>query len=161
MKKNILKVLPLICMAFLVGQNLKAQSYTEEIDLFQSIFGMEKKSVVSDFLNIDSSSTFWMLYDEYERKRKDLGKERFNLLVNYAANYDSMDDEKYDELVKNMVRLRKDTDKLIDQYYKKVKKTSGPKVAAQFFQIENYFLSEIRTSILESIPYIGQFDSKD
>jgi len=31
-------------------------------------------------------------------------------------------------------------------------------VAAQFFQLESYFMSQIRATIMEEIPYIGEFD---
>jgi hypothetical protein len=47
----------------------------------------------------------------------------------------------------------------MDQYYKKIKKASGSKVAAQFFQLEGYFLTQIRAAIFEEIPYIGEFDN--
>ena len=56
--------------------------------------------------------------------------------------------------------LRKSTDKLTDVYYKKIKKVSGSKIAAEFFQLENYFASQIRAIIMEEIPYIGDFDKK-
>jgi len=98
------------------------------------------------------------LYDQYETKRKELGKERLIVLSDYVENYDNLADAKYDEVVASMISLRKSNDKLIDTYYKKIKKASGSKIAAQFFQLENYFLSEIRSAIMEEIPYIGEFD---
>lgn len=70
-----------------------------------------------------------------------------------------MDDAKNDEIIKSMISLRNANDKLIDKYYKKIKKVSGSKVAAQFFQLESYFLSEIRTNIMEGIPFIGDFSN--
>lgn len=47
-----------------------AQSNNEEVDFYQSIFGMEKKAVVADFLNLEESNPFWALYDEYEAREK-------------------------------------------------------------------------------------------
>ena len=136
-----------------------AQSNTEEVDFYQSIFGMGKKAVVADFLNIQESDQFWTLYDAYEAERKELGKDRIQTLAYYAQNYDNMNDAKADEIIKSMISLRNANDKLMDKYYKKIKKTSGTKVAAQFFQLEAYFLSEIRSSIMEQIPFIGAFDN--
>ena len=98
------------------------------------------------------------MYDAYEIERKELGKKRIAALKEYVENYDQLNDEKYDELVATMISLRKSNDKLTDTYYKKIKKVSGSKIAAQFFQLEAYFLSEIRTTIMEGIPYIGEFD---
>ena len=97
------------------------------------------------------------MYDEYETKRKALGKERFAALTNYAENYNNLDNATYDETIATMISLQKRTDKLIDQYYKKIKKTSGSKVAAQFFQLEEYILTQIRAAIFEGIPMIGEF----
>jgi hypothetical protein len=56
--------------------------------------------------------------------------------------------------------LQGKTDKLIVKYYDKVKKESGVKTAAQFYQLEAYFLSVIRASILNSIPFIGELNQK-
>lgn len=160
MKKNILIFFGAMLMAMTFAQTANAQSNKEETEFMQSIFGMEKKAIVAEFLKIESSNPFWVLYDEYETKRKELGKDRFNTLTNYVENYDKLADDKYDEVVASMISLRKGNDKLIDTYYKKIKKASGSKIAAQFFQLENYFLSEIRSSIMEGIPYIGEFDKK-
>ena len=159
MKMNFLKFLSALCLTVVFSQSGNAQTYTEEVDFFQSIFGMQKKEIVAEFLSVENDDTFWVMYDEYETKRKALGKERLGVLLDYVENYDTLNNDKYDELIANMISLRKGTDKLIDQYYKKIKKASGSKKAAQFFQIENYFLSEIRTTIFEGIPYIGQFEN--
>jgi len=45
----------------------------------------------------------------------------------------------------------------MDQYYKKIRKSSGLKVAAQFFQVESYILLQTRNAIFEEIPFIGEF----
>jgi hypothetical protein len=158
MKKNILIFFGAMLLAMTFVQTTNAQSNKEETEFMQSIFGMEKKAIVAEFLKLESANPFWVLYDEYETKRKELGKERINTLTNYVENYDNLADDKYDDVVASMISLRKSNDKLVDTYYKKIKKASGSKVAAQFFQLENYFLSEIRSAVMEEIPYIGEFD---
>ncbi len=159
MKKNSLRFLSVLFITLLFGQSINAQTNKEETDFFQSIFGMEKKAIVAEFLNIDDSNPFWILYDEYETERKALGKERVVLLMDYVENYDGLTNDQYDAVIANMITLRKRTDKLMDRYYKKIKKTSGSKIAAQFFQIEGFFLTQIRAAIFEEIPYIGEFDN--
>ncbi len=134
------------------------QSYQEEVDMYQAIFGMEKKAMVLGFMDNEDDTAFWMIYDEYESERKILGKKRLDLLADYVNNYEDMTDEKAEELMKQIMKQKKSLDKLIDKYYKKTKKTSGVKDAAQFYQIENYILSAIRLQILDSIPFIGELD---
>jgi hypothetical protein len=135
-----------------------SQTNTEEIDFYQSIFGMEKKQAMTEFLQLDENDLFWNIYDEYEKERKELGKKRIEILNNYATNYLTLTDEKTNELIKQSISQRKKIDKLIVTYYKKVKKGNGAKVAAQFYQLENYILVAIRMTILEKVPFIGEFE---
>ena len=58
------------------------------------------------------------------------------------------------------VTLQGKNDKLIADYYKKIKKSAGTKAAAQFYQIEGYILSKIRSTIMENIPLIGELEKK-
>ena len=158
MKTNKFYFMIAVFSAILFGQTMNAQSYKEEIDLFQSMFGIQKKQIVSDFLQLDSNNAFWPLYDEYETKRKNLGAQRLHALYDYVDNYENMDDLSYDATINKMIKMRDENDKLVDSYYKKIKKACGSKVAGQFFQIETYIQSAIRTTIMEEIPFIGELE---
>jgi len=140
--------------------SMSAQSNTEEVDYIQSIFGMEKKAIVDDFIKLDGAAkdAFWPLYDQYEVERKELGKRRLALLNDYAEHYDGMRDEKIDELAKSGSKQVKMDEDLRYKYFNKIKKVAGHTAAAQFYQIEGYFNAAIRMSILESIPFIGELD---
>lgn len=83
------------------------QSNKEEVDLVQSAFGMEKKAMVAEFIKLEGTQkdAFWVAYDEYETKRKELGKKRIDLLNKYAANYATLDDASTDQIVKEMISL--------------------------------------------------------
>lgn len=152
--------LTLIVLTLLFSGTVFGQSMQDEIELMQSIFGMEKKALVAEFIKLDDakSVTFWDLYDKYEVERKALGQNRIALLMDYAEHYDALDDGKTDELMKNIITQRKNIDNLIDKYYKQLKKKVGSLEAAQFYQIEGYILSMIRVDILENIPFFGEFD---
>lgn len=136
--------------------NSFSQVSPEEVEYIQSIFGMEKRAAVKEMLSLNANSdAFWKLYDEYEVERKDLGKDRINLLEKYADNYDSMSNEDIDELIKQSMDLSTKTDKLINKYYKKIKNETGSVPAAQFYQIEHYLQSEIRAGILGEMEMIN------
>jgi hypothetical protein len=137
-----------------------SQSNKEEIDLVQSVFGMEKKAMVAEFIKLEGAQkdAFWATYDEYEAKRKELGKKRFDLLNRYATNYATLDDAGSDAIIQEMISISSANEKLLSSYYKKLKKGAGIKAAAQFYQFEGYVLSKLRTEIMENIPLIGEFD---
>jgi len=153
MKK--LVFLAAICFAVSVS----AQSNKEDIDLIQAAYGKEKKEIVAAFIEMEDGAkkdAFWKLYDQYETERKRLGRKRIALLEKYAANYDSMHDLTTSKNIKETAALGLENDKLIQAYHLKIEKAAGVKPAAQFFQIESYFLSGIRVAILENIPFIGE-----
>ncbi len=143
------------------SSSVMAQSAQEEVDMLQSVFGMEKKAMVAEFIQLEGaqSDAFWTLYDEYEAKRKQLGQRRLALLEAYADTYDSMNDATAEAILKDMMSLQTATDKLISTYAKKIKKKVNVKSAAQFYQIEGYILSKIRATILENIPVIGSMSN--
>ncbi len=133
---------------------LKAQSNKEEIELVQSVFGMEKKAIMAEFVKVDAAQkdAFWALYDEYETKRKELGKNRITLLEDYANNYDKLTNEKAAEWTKQVISQSAKTDDLLVTYVKKISKATSPIAALQFYQVESYILSGIRVSLLEELP---------
>ena len=153
--KNLLLIALLFISAF--GY---AQSNKEEVDFFQSLYGMDKKELVSEFIKLQGAQKdeFWKLYDEYEVERKAIGKDRISLLEKYAMNYGTMDETTMDDIMKASMELVSKTDKLQATYYGKIKKAVGTKQAAQFLQLESYLTSAIRAAILEEIPFIGEMD---
>jgi hypothetical protein len=157
MKKTLLTTL-MVGMAFVAF----SQSNKEEVDLVQSVFGMEKKAMAAEFIKLEGApkDAFWVAYDEYEGKRKALGKKRLDLLNKYVTEYASLNETNTDEMIKEIMKQQGETDKLIVTYYNKIKKGSGVKAAAQFYQFENYILSKIRAEIMEEIPLIGEFEAK-
>ena len=149
------KYLLIIASAFLTSIAF-AQTNTEEVDLIQAAFGMEKKAIVSAFVqpSPSQSDAFWALYDQYETERKALGKERIALLEQYAKQYADMTAEQADAWMNKVMTLQKKTDKLIATYYKNVKAASDALVATQFYQVESYILTGIRIELLEGIPFV-------
>ena len=104
----------------------------------------------------ENKAAFLTVYNEYEAKRKELGQTRIDLLNEYADIYANMTDEQADEWMKKVSTLSIKQDKLIKNYYSKVKKTTSAKVATQFYQIEAYILTTIRYNILETIPFVDE-----
>jgi len=153
-----MKQVTLLIAGLLITSFTYSQSYKEEVDILQAAFGMEKKAVVDHFVNPGESqkTAFWNLYDEYETKRKELGKKRMGLLLKYADTWENMSDEQADVWMKEVLSLKSSTDKLLTSYFKKVKKATSPKVATQFFQVESYILTAIRFQLQESIPFVDE-----
>ena len=77
-------------------------------NVIQAIFGMEKRAAVKDFISLTDSESqvFWKNYDEYEAIRKELGRERVNLLDTFANQYETMTDKESIDWMKSVIFLR-------------------------------------------------------
>jgi hypothetical protein len=146
----------LITAALFMASFAFSQSNKDEMALMQAAFGMDKQSVVAEFVKPSPAEkdAFWKEYDEYEVKRKELGTQRIALLEEYADKYLTMTGVDADAWTKKVIALQKKTDDLIADYYTKVKKISDGVVATQFYQIENFILVAIRAQILQNVPFL-------
>src|SRR6478609_4943782 len=145
-----------------LASSVYAQTPSDEVQMFQTMFGMAKREIVSEFVKIDDtkSTEFWKLYDEYETSRKQIGQKKFVVLNNYVTNYSKLTTAEIDKIIQEVIQLSTTQDKLIASYYNKMKKEIGITTAAQFYQIEWYLQSQVRTTILESIPMINELEKK-
>jgi hypothetical protein len=148
------KVLSILVLALICSTSMFAQSDKEVIDIYQSIFGLEKKVIVADFLKLEENDPFWSIYDSYETERKELGHKRIKIIREYMENYTTLSEEKVTSIVNQSIEQKKKLDELIVRYYRKIYNTSGAKTAAQFYQIENFFLSATRMEVSSTLPFI-------
>jgi len=148
-------IISVIVMLFTMGAFAQT---TNEVDLIQAAFGIEKMDIVNNFVkpSAEQKEAFLKVYNEYEVKRKELGKTRIDLLNQYAEQWENMTNEQADAWMKDVMALSIKQDKLIKSYYNKVKSATNAKVATQFYQIEAYILTTIRYSILETIPFVDE-----
>ena len=130
---------------------------SEEIDLLQAYYGLEKKVLTMEVVKIDDAekrAEFWKLYDEYEMKRKEIGVKRIALIEEYAAKYETLDDATITKLTTESSALKIENIKLIDAYFAKIAKAVDSKKAAQFFQLENYLFTVLSLQISDSLPFV-------
>ncbi|MEN8187013.1 MAG: hypothetical protein ABFR05_07785 [Bacteroidota bacterium] len=151
-----MKNLTFLILFFLFTSIGFAQTYQDEVALIQSLYGMEKKEYVAEFVELDADelNDFWKLYDDYEIKRKKIGKKRYDLIWNYVNIHGDLKPEDAEMFMKEALPIRHDFDDLLDHYYSKIKHKTDPVVALQFYQIESYIADVIRTELLEDIYVI-------
>ena len=151
------KLLLTLCLALSIGITY-GQDFTSEIEFYQSAYGLEKKGIVENFMNLsgEKATSFWEVYNAYEADRKEIGKARISNLTSYSEIYDNMTDEQADEISKKFLSNRASQEKLYKSYFGKMKKVLGAKEALQFIQLEVYLQTAISYAILETIPFVGE-----
>ncbi|WP_163401196.1 hypothetical protein [Flavobacterium fluviatile] len=151
----------LLLFVLTVSVNCFAQSVIDdEITIIQDIYGKSKWDLVKEFMNLSDSqtATFQEIYDKYETERKELGRKKIQIIDEYAKNYSTLSPSKADELTQANFKNNMDLDKLLFKSYTKVKKELGEINAAKFVQLEQYLQVTIRSSIQDSIPFIGEMN---
>jgi hypothetical protein len=150
-----------LCM-FTASVSTAQGSQKDEIQLIQSAYGIEKREIVKEYIKLSDADAqkFWATYDEYEAERQKLGKDRINILSEYAMSYDTLKDAQADRLAMRTFDNELEFDKLHKKYYGKVKKDLGALKAAAFFQLESYLQTTVLYELQDNIPFIGELDKK-
>jgi hypothetical protein len=153
--KNIAILIALTCV---FNVSSKAQSYSEEVDAVQAIFGIEKREMIKSLIKMtpEEAQTFWPVYEAYEAERKTLGKKRIELLAQTAEAYKDMTPEKAESLAGAAINQAADTEKLLSKYFAKMKKATNAVIGFEFYQAEVYLLNEIRSSIISEFPMYSE-----
>jgi hypothetical protein len=152
----------LVAIIAVITFGAKAQSNKEEIDLMQSVYGMQKKDLISKHMKIEADKTdlFWKMYDEYEVARKAIGLKRVKNIELYAEKYENLTNVDADALMKASFEVNNDFIKLWEKTYKSMSKSISSVTAAQFIQAEMFFENMVRQELSMDIPLIGEFDEK-
>lgn len=152
----------ILIIAFLFGGTVSAQISQENIDKVQTKFAEAKKDIVLKQILLDDNQKeiFWSLYDSYEQKRKKIGVERLNVVMYNNSNQLVFNDDDIEDVVDRFIDVKDDTNKLIKNYYKKINRKLGAKVAVKFYMIEVYFQDIVRDNYKKQIPFFNELNSE-
>ncbi len=104
----------------------------------------------------EEAETFWPIYREFEFESSKLGDQRIALIKDYGEHFETMTDEKSDEIIKASQGLIKKRNDLNTKYYKKVRKVlSGPR-AARFYQVNRQIQTLIDLQIQVELPLVEE-----
>lgn len=153
MKKSILSFVVFAFFATLIGN---AQSDNDYLELTREVIKVEKKAAIAEVMQLTEaeSSPFWNLYNEYQGKLYLIQNKRIAIIKDYAEHYETLTDEKADELWLASIAYSQEILKLEKVYYKKFKKILPAGKAARFFQAENKMETMINAQLALEIPLL-------
>jgi hypothetical protein len=152
-----MRKLLLSTIAILIQLSAIAQMDSDDIEFIQSVYGKNKRTIIQQMMTIEQSrqQAFWQLYDDYEIKRKEILRERFDIINQYALQYDSLDDKKALHLINELMTNTGKTNKLCITYIKKFENIVGGLNTALLFQIEEYLKTAFQAELQANIPLIN------
>ena len=153
MKKFIITA---ICLFTSFGSFAQDSMVADEAKLVSQMFGMEKKAVILQYLNLNEAdqATFLELYDGYQAKQLGYTTEYLTLLNHYTSEYEGLSMERIQEILFDLMSNEAKSSKNEQKFVKAVSKKVNPKVAASFLQIDSYITRATKLQIQEALPAI-------
>jgi hypothetical protein len=128
----------------------------QEIKLMRKDVRAEKSKVMLNALglNADQTAKFLPIYKDFQAQLAKLNDLREANVREYAKNYDTMTDNKADELVNQAISYYKKRTDLVANYYDKIRTALGTGTAARFVQAESMLDNIIDLQIQSNLPLI-------
>ena len=151
-----MKTLYTFLFAFTISIAVNAQTDNDYLEIARDVLKTEKKAAIASAMNLseEESTPFWNLYNEYQGKVYLVQNKRIAIITDFVENFESLSDEKADELYTGSLAYQTELLKLEKSYYKKFKKILPAGKAARFFQIENKIETMIDAQLALDIPLI-------
>src|SRR5271156_4111895 len=127
-----------------------------DIALLRSDLQAQRTDIVAHTMQLTDAQAkaFWPLYREYTQKQQAIGDQRVNLIKDYAAQYDSMDDAKAELLMNRWLSYDDAKTKLRSDYYPQFRNAIGAKQAVKFFQIDQRLNLIVDLKLSSEIPIV-------
>jgi hypothetical protein len=137
---------------------MMAQNTHDYMEVERAALKTEKKALVADAMELtdDESEIFWPLYNEYNDKQYVINSKVYNLIVDYAENFDTLSDEKALELWNESMKQADELSKLKKSYFKKFQKILPGKKVVRYFQVENKVWALINAQLALEIPLMEE-----
>jgi len=157
MKKFALALLGVALIVSFVSPVL-AQDQTAEqyLELMRQDLRSNVTAVFTEAMELTDAQgeVFWPIFRDFQNQVSKIGDQRIALIKDYAANYNSMNDERAESIMKNVFKVEKDRYSLRQEYYKKIKKELGAVVAARFYQVDRVINSLVDLQIFSELPLV-------
>jgi hypothetical protein len=157
--------LPLTPALILTGQTVQSPAAPPKLDLgnlrafvelARSDLRTQKALVVAQNMDFNEAEAveFWPLHREYDGEGNKLLDQRYELIVRFARNYQSMTDAEAAELATKAFALESKRTDLKRKYFKKFRNVVPARKAARFFQIEHQLNMALDLQLAASLPLI-------
>ncbi len=123
------------------------------VELLRSDIRTEKQAILTQVMQFsdEQASVFWPIYREYDLELSKYADRRLALIKDYAANFETMTDEKAREADRSF-KLEEERVKIRREYFEKVRKALDPIIAAKFVQVERTIGLLIDLQISAELP---------
>jgi len=95
---------------------------------------------------------FWPLYSQYREAMTNVGTRKLDVIVDYAAHYEEMTEDKAADLLRRYMIYEEQALKVKQLYIEKFQRILPPTKVTRLFQIENRMDAAVSLKLSEGIP---------
>ena len=159
----ILVIIILVCTASVLGQTSpSAQSSAsngisdQDIEMLRADLRSQRKQVTAENMNLtaDESTKFWPIFDQYRKEAIKANDDRWALIKEYAANYNTMSDAQAQQYIKRANDIDQQLLSLRMKYVPVFEKVISPKKTALWYQIDRRIDLLINLQLSTQIPMV-------
>jgi hypothetical protein len=135
---------------------LDQASSDENIRLFRKDVRSLKKQIISANIELTDAEAqqFWPIYDRYTAEMVKIEDKKFELLKEYARNYDGITDEQADAYIKGRAAVEESILQLRLKYLPIFRKVLSGKTAALFTQMDWRLGLVVELQLASQVPMV-------
>lgn len=128
----------------------------EDIQMLREDIRAQRKQITAANMTLtpDEATKFWPIYDQYIQETIKVNDDRWAMIKDYAANYNSMTDQQAQDYIKLSVAIDQQFTTLRSKYVQLFQKVVSPKKTAQWYQIDRRLDMMINLQLAALIPVI-------
>ena len=136
-------IMTLLPLAVIEGQNPNR----EKLDAYRIGFFTKKMN-----LTTEEAEKFWPVYNEFQKQRNELQKDRISNIRDFNQNENTLSDKELTEIGDNLINTLSAESELAQSFHKKLKEILPPAKVIRYYQAENQWKAQLLNQLQENRP---------
>ena len=166
-KKSVVAVLVIACAMMLAAVPVFAQAAAapsaqpnaasdQDIEMLRADLRAQRKQITAQNMTLtaDEATKFWPIFDQYRKEAIKPNDDRWALLKEYAANYNTMTDAQAQDYMTRSNAIDQQLAALRMKYVPVFEKVISPRKTALWFQIDRRIDLLINLQLSSNIPMV-------
>ena len=126
----------------------------DEIALTRAAIQTRRQAIVTAAMDLTApeSQAFWPIYRDYRTDMAKVDDRLVDLIIVYAGNYKSLNDDMANKLLKEYLDIERDRIAVKNQYVPRFLGAIPAVKVARFYQVDNKLDKKIQAELAEEIP---------
>jgi Spy/CpxP family protein refolding chaperone len=140
------------------GEGAQPNNVTDQdIEMLRTNLRAQRKQLTAQNMTLtaDEATKFWPIFDQYRQEAIKANDERWALIKDYAANYDTMTDAQAQDYVKRSTAVDQQLLALRMKYVPVFEKVISSKKTALWYQIDRHIDLLINLQLSTQIPLVN------